>query len=212
MSRRTPRTISNSNIDQYMNNTKINDAKINDAKIEKIKKIKKIKVLRQIQTAPPQQNESSPRVMNKLAELIQNPASKLGFGVDFSTKKRIESNEEPFKHIKDTNYIDKNRKTAQKRSTRDRFKRIARRMVAKQRADQQRADQIRADQIRADQIRELITHAPPNGRPLHQTSSARNPMFPLFPPKRQSKSNKKNKNPFANFKGGKTRKRRKKKN
>ena len=183
MSRRTPRSIRN--IDQYMKNTENNDAKI-----------KRIKDLRQMETAPPQNNESSPGVMNNLQkkarDLINNPASKLGFGVRSTKKKGIESNEANFKNIKNTNNIENKRNTARKRYTRDRAKRIARLMAKK----------------RADKIRKLA-HAPPNGNENEKTSSARNPMFP---PKRQSKSNNTNNNPFANFKGGKTRKRRKKKN
>ena len=204
--RRSPISIRN-NIDQYIKNTENNDAQI-----------KRIKGLIQIERAPPQNNESSPGVMNNLRkkarDLINNPASIFGFGVGSTKKKGIESNKAIFKNIKNTEYIENKRNTTRKRSTRDRFKSIARRMVAKQKADQQRADQIRELEQRADQIRKLA-HAPPRGRTLYKTSSVRNPMFP---PKRQSKSNNtnnknnKNKNPFANLVGGKTRKNHNKKN
>ena len=185
--------------------------------------MKKIqKGLIQIERAPPQNNESSPGVMNNLRkkarDLINNPASIFGFGVGSTKKKGIESNKANFKNIKNTEYIENKRNTTRKRSTRDRFKSIARRMVAKQKADQQRADQIRELEQRADQIRKLA-HAPPRGRVLYnKTSSVRNPMFS---PKRRSKSNntnntnkknKKNNNPFANLVREKTRKNHNKKN
>lgn len=178
----------------------MNKTKINDAKIEKIKKIK---VLRQMETAPPQNNELSPGVMNKLADLIQTPAASiLGFGVGSKEKR---SSEENFSSIINTKpntkpNIENRRNTIRKKwkqqATRERANRAI--MLARLR-----------EMGRARQIRELA-HAPPNGRALHQTSSARNLMFR---PKRRSKSNNTNKkNPFAKLVGGKTRKRRKKKN
>ncbi len=192
MPRRSPKSINN--IDQCMKNTENNDAKI-----------KRIKDLIQIERGPPQNNESSPGVMNNLRkkarDIIKNPASKLGFGVG-SNKKRIEYNEANFSSIINTNTkpnIENRRNTIRKKwkqqATRERANRA--RMLARLRVTG-----------RADQIRELL-HAPPRGRALHQTSSDRNPMFRH---KRQSKSNNTKNNPFANFKGGKTRKRRKKKN